>query len=395
MLSTEQITLVKSTIPLLEDTGPQLTEHFYTRMFRDNPELKNVFNLSHQHSGKQPVALFNALAAYAKHLDAPANLESAVVRIAHKHTSFNIQPEHYAIVGHHLIATLEELGGPAFSEDIKTAWAAAYEVLAGLFIETEAKLYSDTLNTQGGWNGPRTFRLVEKRIESELVKSLVFEATDQGDVAPYQPGQYLGIKLEIPNHPNQEIRQYSLSQRPSSKRYQISVKREIEGVPGIVSNYLHDGLRLGEEVELLPPAGDFFFVDRQRPVVLISAGVGLTPMMSILDTLLAELYPHAIHFIHACENAHQHSFKEKLAHAQEQTNCDVDIWYKSGETADEHCHHGLLDLAAIKDRLPLNAADFYLCGPVPFMQFAKQQLTTLGVHAEHIYYEVFGPHETF
>jgi len=174
MLNTEQITQVKSTIPLLEDAGAQLTEHFYARMFRDNPELKNVFNLSHQHSGKQPVALFNALAAYAKHLDAPANLESAVLRIAHKHTSFNIQPEHYAIVGHHLIATLEELGGPAFSQDIKKAWAAAYEALAGMFIETEAKLYQQTLAAKGGWNGARKFCLVEKRIESELVKSLVF-----------------------------------------------------------------------------------------------------------------------------------------------------------------------------------------------------------------------------
>lgn len=110
MLDSRTIQVIKSTIPLLESAGPALTTHFYQRMFKHNPELKDVFNLAHQHSGGQPVALFNAVAAYAKNIENLAVLSSTVERIAQKHTGFLIKPEQYAIVGSHLLATLKELG---------------------------------------------------------------------------------------------------------------------------------------------------------------------------------------------------------------------------------------------------------------------------------------------
>lgn len=395
MLNEQQIYLVKQTIPLLESVSTNLTEHFYKRMFRDNPELKDVFNLSHQHSGKQPVALFNAVAAYAKNIENPSVLKEAVYRIANKHTSFNIQPEHYDIVGHHLIATLNELAGDAFTPEIEDAWTQAYQVLAGLFIDIEKDLYVDSQKAEGGWEGARRFRLIEKRIESELVKSLVFQPLDKKPVKDFFPGQYLGLKLNIPNHEHQEIRQYSLSARPNGSTYQISVKREVVGVPGIVSNYLHDGLRLGEEVDIYAPAGDFYFEDRQRPVSLISAGVGLTPMTAILEKLVHNQFPHTVQFIHACENLEQHSFKDKVQIATQKKNIESYTWYKSDHVKEPYVFHGFLDLTLIEENLPLEDGDFYLCGPVPFMQFAKQQLKTLGVETNRIHYEVFGPHEDF
>ena len=103
MLSQQHIDTVKATIPLLASAGTAITEHFYKRMFSHNPELKDVFNMTHQRTGGQPAALFNAIAAYATHIDNLEVLTSAVMRIAHKHTSFNIQPNQYDIVGHHLI----------------------------------------------------------------------------------------------------------------------------------------------------------------------------------------------------------------------------------------------------------------------------------------------------
>ena len=115
MLSDKNIETIKSTIPLLEEAGPALTEHFYERMFSHNPELKHIFNLSNQNSGRQQVALFQAIAAYAKNIDNLAALTTAVERIAHKHTSFNIQENHYPIVGHHLIETLRELASDQFT----------------------------------------------------------------------------------------------------------------------------------------------------------------------------------------------------------------------------------------------------------------------------------------
>lgn len=285
--------------------------------------------MSNQKSGRQSFALFSAIAAYAHHLDDLENLMAMVERIAHKHTSMNIKPEHYDIVGHHLIETLRELATEQFTAEIEAAWVAAYQQLAGVFINKEAGLYEERGNAAGGWKDGRAFVLVEKRIESELVKSLVFEPVDGKPVIGYQSGQYIGIEVD-PNKGIQsttdeeayrEIRQYSLSDKPNGETYCISVKREILGKPGVVSNYLHDGLRLGEEVTLYAPAGDFHLKSTNSPVVLVSAGV--------------------------------------------------------------------------EDQLPLALADFYLCGPVAFMQFAKQQLVRLGVNTDRIHYEVFGPHESF
>lgn len=394
MLTQQQIQLVKSTIPILESAGSAITEHFYQRMFQHNPELQHIFNMSNQHSGKQAFALFSAIAAYAKHLDDLENLLSMVERIAHKHTSMNIQPEHYDIVGHHLIETLRELAPEAFTADVESAWVAAYQVLAGVFIDKEAGLYHQNKNALGGWQGGRSFILVEKRIESELVKSFIFEPKDSLPVIGYQPGQYIGIEVEPNTSDYKEIRQYSLSGKANRENYRISVKREIVGTPGIVSNYLHDGLRLGDEVTLYAPAGDFYLKKSSAPVVLISAGVGLTPMQAMLETALED-EKEDIHFLHACENSEQHSFKKRLSKLVEQNKVTSHIWYKSETISTDSAHHGYMDIASIEDQLPLDSAEFYLCGPVGFMQFAKQQLLTLGVNSDSVHYEVFGPHESF
>ena len=398
MLSNEHIQLVKSTVPILEVSGPAITDYFYNRLFTQNPEAKNIFNMSNQASGKQSFALFSAIAAYAKNLDNVEQLLTMVERIAQKHTSLNIQPEHYDLVGHHLIETLRELVPEQFTQEIEDAWTAAYQALAAIFINREGELYQQREALMGGWKGGRQFTLVEKRIESELVKSLVFEPVDSGAVIDYLPGQYIGIEVQPKQSEFKEIRQYSLSDKANGESYRISVKREIVGKPGIVSNYLHDGLRLGDEVTLYAPAGDFFLNKSTAPVVLISAGVGLTPMQAMLETLVSgeeESNKPAIHFLHACENSAQHSFKKRLATLVQQNKVSALTWYKSETIQQDGIHHGYMDIASIEGQLPLALADFYLCGPVSFMQFAKQQLITLGVNNDRIHYEVFGPHESF
>ncbi|MFT4763561.1 MAG: nitric oxide dioxygenase [Oleispira sp.] len=406
MLSNEHIQLVKSTVPLLEASGSAITDYFYNRLFTHNPEAQNIFNMSNQASGKQSFALFSAIAAYAKNLDNVEQLLSMVERIAQKHTSLNIQPEHYDLVGHHLIETLRELVPEQFTADIEEAWTVAYQALAAIFIAREGELYKQREVLKGGWKGGRQFKLVEKRIESELVKSLVFEPVDGGPVIDYQAGQYIGIEVQPKQNEFKEIRQYSLSDKANGESYRISVKREIVGKPGIVSNYLHDGLRLADEVTLYAPAGDFFLTKTDAPVVLISAGVGLTPMQSMLETLLAEQgskeesslqksVQKKIHFLHACENSGQHSFKKRLASLVQQNKVKALTWYKSETLEQAGIHQGYMDLASVEEQLPLALGDFYLCGPVAFMQFAKQQLVTLGVNDTRIHYEVFGPHESF
>lgn len=130
MLDAQTIATVKATIPLLVETGPKLTAHFYDRMFTHNPELKEIFNMSNQRNGDQREALFNAIAAYASNIDNLAALLPAVEKIAQKHTSFQIQPEQYNIVGGHLLATLDEMFSPG--QEVLDAWGKAYGVLANV-----------------------------------------------------------------------------------------------------------------------------------------------------------------------------------------------------------------------------------------------------------------------
>jgi len=392
MLTKQHIQIIKSTIPLLENAGPALTKHFYSRMFSHAPELKNIFNMSNQHNGKQQVALFEAIAAYAKNIENVAVLKSAVERIAQKHTSLNIQPEHYKVVGHHLIETLRELAGEVFSLDVEEAWTKAYQFLAQIFINREAELYQQRAESNGGWRDARAFKVIDTIVESQLVKSFIFAPVDQKTVISFYPGQYLGIEV-IPNAEEyKEIRQYSLSNKPNGETYRISVKREAGSISGKVSNYLHDIIHIGDVVNLYAPAGDFFFVDRQKPVVLISAGVGITPMQAMLESLAGKGYEKEVHYLHACENSEQHSFSPRTTQIINEHNWHQHIWYQNEEIKQQDTYTGFMDFTGIN--LPIKEGDFYLCGPIAFMQFAKQKLLTLNVPETSIHYEVFGPHQS-
>ncbi|TMO84190.1 NO-inducible flavohemoprotein [Pseudoalteromonas spongiae] len=393
MLQQRHIDIIKSLVPLLTETGPALTEHFYQRLFHHHPELKNIFNMSNQASGRQKAALFEAIAAYAQYIDNVGALKSAVERIAHKHTSFNIQPEMYQIVGHHLTETLRELTGELFTADVEEAWTAAYDFLASVFIHREGELYDSRAQSQGGWRDSRPFVVSEKIKESELVTSFVLTPEDGKDVVGFLPGQYLGISVQPKDHPFTEIRQYSLSTKPNGKNYRISVKREVCEPNGIVSNYLHDHMELGDTLLVNAPAGDFFFEDKQSPVVLISAGVGVTPMQSMLEYLAALNYEHDVYYLHACQSTEQHSFKARTAELTALNNWQTYTWYEDANDDNNQStttFNGLVDLN--NARLPYGQAHFYVCGPVAFMRFIKKQLLDMGVGAERIHYEVFGPH---
>lgn len=394
MLTAEQISIVKSTIPTLVEKGVGITEHFYKRMFKHHPELQHLFNASHQRSGDQPRALFDAIAAYAMNIETPENLTDAVERIAHKHTSLDVQPGHYPIVGENLIETLGELLGEAFTSDIKAAWEAAYQFLADIFIQREAQIYEEHVKSKGGWKGARLFRLVSKQKESRWVTSLHFEPVDGEPIMSYRPGQYLGIKVSIPGKPYQQIRQYSLSNKFDGKAYRISIKKEGQKHPGLVSHFLTEGLAVGDEVELFAPAGDFCFENRNAPITLISAGVGLTPMQAIVESLAEQKYEKPITYLHACESPEEHSFEDRVKALSKELNIKTHCWYRSNAKVGSRIHVGHMVLAPIQSDLPLKNGDFYLCGPTPFMGYIRDQLVEMEVPEERIFYENFGPHKS-
>lgn len=394
MLDAHTIATVKATIPLLVETGPKLTAHFYDRMFTHNPELKEIFNMSNQRNGDQREALFNAIAAYASNIENLPALLPAVEKIAQKHTSFQIKPEQYNIVGAHLLATLDEMFSPG--QEVLDAWGKAYGVLAGVFINREAEIYQDNASKTGGWEGTRAFRIVKKTPRSALIASFEMEPVDGQPVADYQPGQYLAVWLKPEGFEFQEIRQYSLTRKADGKGYRIAVKRENGGQ---VSNWLHNEAKEGDIVHLAAPAGDFFLnVEPQTPVTLISGGVGQTPMLAMLDTLAKNHHPAQVNWFHAAENGEVHAFADEVnALGAELPHFTSHLWYRAPTEADRQAaafdSEGLMALEPLAANLQNPQMQFYLCGPVAFMQHAAKQLVALGVSSDRIHYECFGPHK--
>ena len=394
MLDAHTIATVKATIPLLVETGPKLTAHFYDRMFAHNPELKEIFNMSNQRNGDQREALFNAIAAYASNIENLPALLPAVEKIAQKHTSFQIKPEQYNIVGEHLLATLDEMFSPG--QEVLDAWGKAYGVLAGVFIKREAEIYQDNAGKTGGWEGTRAFRIVKKTPRSALITSFEMEPVDGQPVADYQPGQYLAVWLKPEGFEFQEIRQYSLTRKADGKGYRIAVKRENGGQ---VSNWLHNKAKEGDIVHLAAPAGDFFLnVSPQTPVTLISGGVGQTPMLAMLDTLAKNHHPAQVNWFHAAENGEVHAFADEVnALGAQLPHFTSHLWYRSPTEADRQAaafdSEGLMALEPLAANLQNPEMQFYLCGPVAFMQHAAKQLVALGVSSDRIHYECFGPHK--
>lgn len=396
-LSEQTISIVKSTAPVLAEHGETITAYFYQQMFSKNPELLNTFNATNQKTGRQQAALANAVYAYAAHIDNLGALTTAVQRIAHKHASFNILPEQYDIVGTHLLDAVAHVLGDAATDEILSAWAEAYGFLAKVFIEVEEGIYRENETSDGGWRGTREFKVIRKEAESDLITSFYFEPVDGKPVARFLPGQYIGIYLHPESSEYRCIRQYSLSDAPDNKGYRISVKREGEGdSKGLISNYLHDSVQVGDIVELCPPTGDFFLdTEAETPVVLLSGGVGQTPMLSMLNTLMDTDSDRQIRYVHSATNSKVHAFGEHVKELVEKhDNVEQTLFY---DNPTEECTgydlKGLTDLEAIRSNIELPDAHYYFCGPLGYMTMINSTLKGWGVPAENIHFEVFGPHK--
>lgn len=388
MLTPEQRAIVKSTVPLLESGGEALTTHFYNIMLAEHPEVRPFFNQAHQASGDQPRALANGVLMYARNIDKLEQLGGLVSQIVSKHVSLQIDPAHYPVVGACLLRAIREvLGADIATDAVIAAWAAAYQQLADILIGAEEKVYADVAAAPGGWRGGRAFRVARKAAESAEITSFYLEPQDGGALASFAPGQYIGLRLVVNG---QEIRRsYSLSAAPNGRDYRISVKREAGGV---ASNYLHDAVYEGDLLELSPPAGDFVLADGDKPVVLISGGVGITPTLAMLDAALQGTRP--VHFIHFARNRDAHAFRDAID-ARNTRHAQLKRFYVYDEHADEagapHAT-GRLSSAQLAAWLPASRdVDAYFLGPKPFMRQVKKQLRELGVPEAQTRYEFFGP----
>ncbi|KAI0910934.1 flavohemo protein [Ustulina deusta] len=396
-LTPSQIAIVKATAPVLKEHGVTITGLFYKNMLGANPDLRNVFNEANQIGGAQPRALAGAVIAYATYIDDLGKLAAAVERIAHKHASLNIQPEQYPIVGKFLLEAVAAVLGDACTPEIAEAWTAAYAVLAEIFINREHQIYDAFQN----WAGWRRFKIQKKVAESAEITSFYLAPEDGVALPQYLPGQYTSLRLYIPKLGLKQPRQYSLSDAPRGDYYRISVKKESGkevAMPGLISNMLHDEFNEGDVVELTHPTGEFFVrVEEETPIVLISAGVGITPMISILNSAVAAASPRRISLIHGAHGSGVRAFADTLKSTSEKPNVQATTFLSTLEGTEvrgaDYDFEGRVDLDKISpERLFTNdsTANYYVCGPTSFMADIQQYLLGHGVSQDRIHLEIFG-----
>lgn len=388
MLSATSKQIIAATLPAVGAHVNRITEVFYPLMFGRYPEVKAFFNQAHQAQGTQPRALANAVVAYASNLDRLELLGDAVGLIVQKHASLNIQPAHYPIVGECLLAAIKEVLGDAATNEVLGAWGEAYFQLADILIAAEENVYRSHEQQTGGWRGERDFTVTRKVHESAVITSFYLEPTDGGAIADFKPGQYIGISLVI----NGETvrRNYSLSDAPGQKHYRISVKREPGGV---VSNYLHDHVDTGASLKLTAPCGDFVLNDEQRPLVLLSGGVGITPTIAMLKPALDS--GRRVHFLHGALNSDNHAFADLIVELQQSySNLQSYVCYSEPLPQDTSVEHGFFDRDRLSALIPdFTQCDVYFLGPKAFMRACYRALNELKIPKEQIRYEFFGPLE--
>ncbi|WP_406353219.1 globin domain-containing protein [Streptomyces sp. NBC_01635] len=387
MLSEQSAATVRATLPAVGGALGEITERFYAGMFEARPELlRDLFNRGNQAAGTQREALAGSIAAFATHLLAhPDTRPDAMLgRIAHKHASLGITPDQYAIVHEHLFAAIAEVLGEAVTPEVAAAWEEVYWLMANALVAIEKRLYEE----QGG-PGWREWEVVERVTETADVVSFRLRPADGGPVRDFRPGQYVSVRVALDDGARQ-IRQYSLSGAPGPDERQFSVKRVHDGgtPEGEVSGHLHARVRAGDVLELSEAYGDLVLdAAPGTPLLLASAGIGVTPMTAMLAHLAGHGHDAPVTVVHGDRSPADHALRgDHEAYAAKLPDAAVHLFYE--QDAPAGASTGYVDLTGIPVAAGTRA---YLCGPLPFMRRVREQLLGKGVAPADIHYEVFGP----
>lgn len=383
-LTPEQAEIVTQTLPVVGANIEKITPNFYNRMFAAHPELiADTFNRGNQKQGAQQKALAASVATFAATLvdpDAPAP-EELLSRIGHKHISVGIKPEQYPIVHKHLFDAIEEILTPeVFQGAVRDAWDAVYLEMQRVLINFEKGLYDD-LGVEAG-DVFRAAHVVSREERGDDVAVFSVKLDDESPVS-YLPGQYISVRQTMPDGAGQ-LRQYSLvGGKEGVLTFAVRRVDASEDLPaGEVSTQLWEKVQPGDAIEISLPAGDLVLDTKSDdPVVLISAGIGATPMIGMLDALVAADSKRDVVVLHADRaeaadalRAERDNAVAALANARQQ------VWYEPD----------LMDLTDVD--LP-EGAQYYLCGGNGFLQAVRKQLADRGVDRSNVHFELFSPND--
>jgi ferredoxin-NADP reductase/predicted pyridoxine 5'-phosphate oxidase superfamily flavin-nucleotide-binding protein len=332
-------------------------------------------------AGASPLALNPSANSHSFRLQLPA--ESAGVRAAGECAIIAMVPGRLEAL---------RMNGPYRSATCRTEERRAIDIAAAeIFFHCSAALTRSQIWTESrpaAWTGLRRFVITETRYENPEVKSFVLEPRDAAAIGQILPGQFVTIALPQDSTQPPRRRNYSVCGRSGARAIRIAVRKvSDEGLSGL----LHT-LCVGDEMQVSVPAGRFVFNSHpQRPVVLASAGVGITPLLPMLATIVAECADRDAWFVHAARDASYHLFAEEAGLLAERSGGRVKVVSAYSRAAHEPCEHrGRVDAALLDSLVPAGEADFYICGPHEFMQSLRQGLISLGADPANIHLEAFG-----
>ena len=259
------------------------------------------------------------------------------------------------------------------------------------------------------WRGYRRFILEKKVPEAQNICSFYLRPLDDKPLPPFEPGQHLGFQLRIPGHKRPTVRNYSLSSSSKERsKYKITVKKippppDQQDLPsGAGSTFLHENLSVGDLLEVSSPAGKFV-LDRQdpRPAVFLAGGIGITPLLSMLETICDEKIERKCYFIHAVRNRSEQAFREHIQKIVKKCiNVELHVFYshpaedEEVESTDHGQHVGYIDVDCLAKITGGGDLQYYICGPPPMMQTLVPALEGFGVSSDSILMEAFGPAST-
>lgn len=239
----------------------------------------------------------------------------------------------------------------------------------------------------------RNFLIDRIVVESSTIKSFYLKPEDGSKPKRYLPGQFVSVRVRPAGHLESVVKNYTLSDSPNKSYFRLTIKREVNG---IVSPFFHDEIEVGDKIEVSNPAGQFYLKnDEANPVVFLSGGVGITPMLSMLEEIVATESSHEVFFLHSSINKSVQPMLPRLKEISKKHEIFSLSIFHSEPTPDEipgvdYDFKGLISQNDLETWLPKSVSDYYLCGPESFMQTMFGYLINLGVSEDRIYYEFFG-----
>ena len=373
-MSQETIDMIIATAPAVAPKMLDITKHFYGKVLGKIPALKNIFNTSHD---TQPVALANACIAYATNITDLSPLlvpGGPVAAICHRHVALGIHPMQYVVVHENLMEAIGDILGEIVTPEIASAWSNAVLFLAKAMIDTEESLYKMVEGREGGWSGFAEFEVSAINDLTADVKQISFKPPKDSPLAgknfAFTAGQYLSLQIDMEGDGLSAPRHYTATSPIGADYLQCSIKKLANGK---LSNYVHSKLKVGDKVTLSAPVGVFTPPEEAAPSVLMSAGIGVTPMVN-LSRALGDSVKCVVHVDRSAAN---HPYKAMFAGKDS-------IFKYTSET-------GRPTAEALADETIAKAGkdnDFYICGPEAWMDPLQQALLAKG--AKKVCCTVFG-----